>query len=116
MIVNIDILYTKIGTKDNDDKLDCLYPIYLVYPNLPRYGLNHDPDYVYSNILKHFKPVKTFKAGDLILFKFKNKYHFGIYTKNNIFCHFLSKGNLRLTNINKYKKYINGVYRQWFKQ
>lgn len=111
--MNLDNLYKNIGRANLI--LDCLYPIYLLYPDLPIYEINHDPKYVYNSIHKHFKEIlnENLQDGDLILFEFENGFHFGIYCKPNKFFHYLANHKLRLTRFTHYKKYVKGYFRRW---
>jgi len=109
--MNLDILHKHIGKSNKE--LDCLFPIYLLYPELPKYDINQDKTYVYESILKHCNKVDNLRLGDLILFKFLNGYHFGIYAGKGNFFHYLRHGNLRLTNLRRYIKYIEGYFRKW---
>jgi cell wall-associated NlpC family hydrolase len=107
--MDIEILYKKIGTYD--EKLDCLYTGYLVYPDIPIYEIKQDKDYFIPLIEKHFFKVDDLKKGDLLILQFYNGFHFGIYAENDKFFHCCSKHKLRLSELRKYKKNLVGIYR-----
>ncbi|HSA06138.1 MAG TPA: NlpC/P60 family protein [Candidatus Gastranaerophilales bacterium] len=111
--MNISILCQNIG--GYDEKLDCLYTVYLLYPEIPSYNLIQDENYFVPLINKYFIEIQTPEQGDLLLFKLFNGFHFGIYAGDDKFFHCCKKHKLRLTNLSAYKKFLKGVYK-WFHQ
>lgn len=116
--MNLNVLYQHIGTYSRE--LDCLYPVYLLYPRIPKYKIIQDEDYFLPLVKKYFKEIalskKTiFIKGDLLIFKLYNGFHFGIYAGNEEFFHFCKRHNLRITRLSGYKKFLKGVYR-WYHQ
>jgi len=107
--MNINILYNHIGTID--ETLDCLYPIYLLYPQIPRYELIHDEEYFIPLVNKHFKEIQELITGDLLFFKLPNDYHFGVYAGGGNFFHCCKKHKLRISRLSGYKKFLRGSYR-----
>ncbi len=114
--MNIDILYKNIGAID--EKLDCLFPAYLVYPDVPKYELIHEKNYILTSLEKHFKKIDEIDllAGDLILFQFFDMFHFGVYAEDKKFFHCCKKHKLRLGNLERYRRYIKGFYQKWHLQ
>jgi len=111
--MNLDILFKNIGKID--EKLDCLYPMYLLYPQIPKYKLIQDEKYFKPLINKHFYKTDSPEKGDLLLFRLFNGFHFGIYAEDGKFFHCCKKHKLRLTNLSGYKKFLEGCYK-WFNQ
>lgn len=107
----IKILDKNIG--NYDEKLDCLLPVYLIYPNIKKYKIINDFNYFIPKVLEYFAEVDSYKMikGDLIVFKFPNGYHFGVHAGNNKFYHCCKNHKLRVTKMNYYSKYIMGVFR-----
>ncbi len=109
--MNLNILFQKLGSID--EKLDCLYPIYLLYPKIPKYKLIQDEEYIKTLVNKHFTEISItdVQKGNLLIFKFFNGFHFGIYAGNNKFFHCCNKHKLRLTNLSAYKKFLRGTFK-----
>ena len=113
--MNFNNLYSHIGSYD--EKLDCLYPVYLLHPEIPKYKIIQDEAYFKPIIKKHFKQVnsKEPQKGDLLVFKLFNGFHFGIYAGNNDFFHCCKKHKLRVSKLSIYNKFLKDIYR-WYKQ
>ncbi|OGI00480.1 MAG: hypothetical protein A2Y25_12075 [Candidatus Melainabacteria bacterium GWF2_37_15] len=107
--MNINILFQNIGSID--EKLDCLYPVYLLYPEIPKYEFIYDEEYFTPLIKRHFREIEEFNAGDLLVFKLLNSFHFGIYAGNGNFFHCCKKHKLRISRLSGYKKYLKGCYK-----
>ena len=107
--MNINILFQNIGSVD--EKLDCLYPVYLLYPEIPKYELIHDEEYFTPLIKKHFREIEELSTGDLLVFKMFNNFHFGIYAGKGTFFHCCKKHKLRVSRLSGYKKYLKGCYK-----
>ncbi len=107
--MDLNILYKNIGTID--ETLDCTYPVYLLYPQIPRYELIHDEEYFIPLVKKHFKETYELNTGDLIVFKLPNDYHFGIYAGEGKFFHCCRRHKLRVSRLSGYRKYLRGCYR-----
>ncbi len=108
--MNLNILYKHIGT--TDEKLDCLYPIYLLYPQIPRYEIIYDEEYFMPLVKKHFAGTKKPEPGDLLIFKMLNNYHFGIYAGEGKFFHCCKKHKLRVSRLGGYGRFLRGCYRR----
>lgn len=106
--MKLDILYQKVGTID--EALDCLYPVYLLYPDIPKYRIIYDENYFNPLIKKHFEETQEIKAGDLIVFRLLNNYHFGIYAGNGEFFHCCKRHKLRVSRLAGYRKLLIGCY------
>lgn len=112
--MNVGVIHDYIGTYS--EKLDCLYPVYLVYQEIPHYNIVNDPAYFQPLIEKHFIPAADEpQEGDLLVFKLLNGYHFGIYVGDGRFAHCCKKYKLRISRLSMFEKYLKGVYR-WFRQ
>jgi hypothetical protein len=110
--MNLDVLKNNIGTIN--ERQDCLYPVYLLYPDLNEYEVIQDEDYFNPIILQNFSPIsiEELKDGDLIVLKFFNGYHFAIYKEKNQIYHCCAKFKLRISSLEKYQKNIIGCYRR----
>jgi cell wall-associated NlpC family hydrolase len=103
------ILYDRIG--GYDEKYDCLYPVYLLYPEIPLYERIQDENYFSPLIDRHFSLVKEPQKGDMLVFKFFNGYHFGVYAGGKQFFHCCEKFGLRISRLSGYRKFLKGIYR-----
>lgn len=111
--MDLNNLYKKIGSYDAN--YDCLYPVYLLYPNIPDYEHIQDEKYIKSLIHRHFSLVKEAQTGDMLLFIFSNGFHFGVYAGTEKFFHCCEKFGLRISRLSGYSKYLKGIYR-WSNQ
>ncbi len=111
--MNLEVLLKNIG--NYSQKLDCLYPVYLLYPKIPEYQLIQDEKYFQPLIKKHFKKTKNLQTGNLLVFKFANGYHFGIYAGNGSFFHCCKKHKLRISRLSGYRNFLKDIYR-WYRQ
>ncbi len=111
--MNLSILFEKIGSYN--EKLDCLYPIYLLFPEIPEYRLVQDEAYFKPLIKKYFTEVNELKKGDLLVFKFLNGFHFGIYEEKGNFFHCCKRHRLRISGLSGYKTFLKDIYR-WHHQ
>lgn len=111
--MNLDILSENIGGYCK--KLDCLYPVYLLYPKIPYYRLIQSEAYFKPLIEKHFNRVHKLQKGDMLVFRFANGFHFGIYAGNEEFFHCCNTFKLRISRLSGYKKFLRGIYR-WYHQ
>ena len=113
--MNLDNLYKHTG--GYEENLDCLYPVYLLYPEIPKYKLIQNESYFRPLIEKYFHPVslKNIQKGDLLLFKMFNGFHFGIYAGHDKFFHCCKTHKLRLSRLSGYKKFLKDTYR-WYRQ
>lgn len=107
--MSLELLYKHIGSYN--EQLDCLYPVYLLYPEIPKYKLVQDENYFQPLIEKYFCKTAESKEGDLLVFKFQNKFHFGIYNGCGKFFHCCKKFKLRLSRMKLYQKSLKGIYR-----
>lgn len=107
--MNLNKLFDSIGTIDAE--LDCLYPVYLLYPEIPRYRIIYDEKYFMPLVKKHFEETKDIEAGDLLLFLIFNSFHFGIYAGDNKFFHCCKNHKLRISRFSGYKGFLKGVYK-----
>lgn len=107
--MNLENLYTSIGSYDPN--LDCLLPVYILYPQIPRYELIYNEEYFIPLVKKHFKETNELNAGDLLIFKLPNSFHFGIYACDGEFFHCCKKHKLRVSRLSGYRKYLIGQYR-----
>jgi hypothetical protein len=105
-------LYDYIGVKQDSDKLDCLTPVYLMYPDLPKYRYNLDFDYIIKCFKKNFIEVKDPQINDVIIIGNlkKQALHFGVYAGSNKFFHCCNGHGLRVSNLSFYT--ILKVFRQ----
>jgi len=102
--MNLDILYNNIGKKfDIDNYLGCLMPLYLLYPEIPKFQYFDNPFYFMPKVKRYFNSIeyKDLKAGDLIIFN-KKFNHFGIYASNDKFFHCLKDQDLRISRLSNY--------------
>jgi len=113
--MNLNNLYRHTGTYNPE--LDCLYPVYLLYPGIPEYELIQDEAYFKPLIEKHFRGINPneLESGDLLVFKMFNGFHFGIYAGENRFFHCCKNHNLRISRLSGYKKFLKDTYR-WYRQ
>jgi hypothetical protein len=109
--MNLDVLQNKIGTID--EQLDCLYPVYLLYPEVPRYEIYHDIVYFKPIVEQYCKQISQdeLKNGDIVVLRFFNGFHFTIYQEVDQIFHCCKTFKLRISNLNKYRKFIVGCYR-----
>lgn len=107
--MNINILYKNIGTID--ETLDCLYPVYLLYPQIPEYEIIYDENYFTPLIKRHFCETEELKTGDLLVFRLPNNFHFGIYAGDGQFFHCCKRHKLRISRLSGYIKFLRGSYR-----
>ena len=107
--MNTGHLYKYIGTYD--ERMDCLYPGYLMYPEVPIYEIRQDEDYFLPLLAKHFIKVDEPQEGDLLVFKFRKGFHFGVYNEYGKFFHCCKRFKLRLSRLQTYQKSLKGIYR-----
>ncbi len=107
--MSLKILFQNIGSYS--DKLDCLYPIYLLHPEIPQYELIQDENYFLPLVKKHFIQVNEPQKGDLLVFKFAVGFHFGIYAGNRKFFHCCKRHKLRISRLSGYQNLLKGIYR-----
>jgi len=102
-------LFENIGSYDAE--LDCLYPVYLAYPEIPKHEIVQDEAYIMPLLLKYFDRVEDLQKGDLLLFEFFDGFHFGVYAGVNQFFHCCKNHKLRISRLSVYSKYQKGGFR-----
>lgn len=123
-------LHDKIGTlyRRVDEQgyiLGCLLPMYLLYPQLPRYRweeIQKDKywrNFCFREFKKYLKevPLEEIKKGDIILFWMpRGAFHLGICAGNDEMFHCWQSGKMELVKMSTYcfHKRLEGVYR-WHK-
>ena len=117
MIEKINELKSKVGTPyqmfdENKNYIGCFYPIYFVYPNLPRYPLpsdNHQANYHYgmAKILQSAKEIqeKDLQAGDVVACKFNNELHVALYIGEQRIIHVFRGHTLQISRLKILKDY-----------
>lgn len=108
-------LYNYIGIKQDKNLLDCLTPIYLLYPNLPKYNYDLDFEHIDKCFKNHFFEATDLKVNDVIVIGnfAKQQIHFGIYAGNDKFFHCCNDQGLRVSKLSIYK--VIKVYRRYEK-
>ena len=106
--MNLKILDENIGKPYLEQTMGCMYPAYLLRPDVPEYDFNLDIDYFLPLVKKHCKEIdiRTIESGDLVMIKIRSDYHFGIFKEPNMIYHCTQNSKLRLSRIDIYKKYI----------
>lgn len=103
-----------------DDKgfaLGCLTPIYLLYPDAPRFyfpiGINWA-----DGALNHFKKycdqidIKNIQSGDIVLFNIpKGRIHASIYIGNDLIVQCVAEQAMQMNRLTQYSKRINSIFR-----
>jgi len=91
MLEKIEILKGKVGTSyqmffEDGNYCGCFFPIYEVFPNLPRFPLpSANPednwDYGMDKIFKSAFEIKKedLQSGDILVTKFNNELHVALY-------------------------------------
>lgn len=109
----MDVLYQNIGKEYTEDLLGCAMPVYLLYPEIPKYEYKNDPEYFMPLVQKHFDevPKEELAEGDLIILNVKRSHHFCIYAGKSMIFHCTKDKSFRLSKIDKYLKYVENCYR-----
>ena len=117
MIEKINELKSKVGTPyqmfdENKNYIGCFYPIYYIYPHLPRYPLpsdNHQANYRYgmAKILQSAKEIqeKDLQAGDVVACKFNNELHVALYIGDQRIIHVFRGHTLQISRLKILKDY-----------
>lgn len=89
----------------------CFYPVYKMYPRLPRYKLpyvdNDEKNYIKGIALvkRHFKEVKTLEKGDIIATKFRDELHVALYIGEGKILHVFKEHKLQINRLNFFRDY-----------
>ena len=111
--VDLTVLEEHIGDKYSENTMGCLSPVYLLYPNLPKYKFINDRSYFLPIIHNHCaeKTLTEINDGDLLMIKVRNDYHFAIFKSPDLIFHCTENAKLRLSKIDLYKKYLVNVFK-----
>lgn len=97
--------------------LGCMLPIYLLYPEIPKYAWPPQDNFIdyFMNLLsKHgdLIPIEEIQIGDVVairaLFGFL---HVGVYIGNDEIIHCMTGDSLEKCRLSQFSRRINGIFR-----
>jgi hypothetical protein len=96
--------------------LNCLYPLYVAYPDLPRYKMpkGNAFEFALKKFQEHLKKIdpKDIQKGDIVIFyKLQRTLHVGIYVGNDKVIH-CGLERVELLRLKTVKHLIQWVYRK----
>lgn len=114
----IEKLIEKVGTPyqmffDDGTYLGCFFPIYELYPDLPKFNLPYvDPlnpqnfEYGISKISENADEIKEeeLQIGDVICTKYREELHTALYIGKNKFIHVFRDHSLQINNLSFFRK------------
>jgi cell wall-associated NlpC family hydrolase len=105
--MTLTALWKSVG-RAYDVEQACVMPIYIMWPDMPRFEVVDEPGYIWDIINKYCDrvPEKDLKAGDLLVFDFGDKRHFGIYAGRDKFFHVSLSHKLRVSPLRRYRKWL----------
>lgn len=116
-----DFLKSLVGRPYRDfdaegNYLGCFEPLYLLYPDLPKYPLPKSSKAYFSlgtqRIFENFEQVEMPKTLDMILFCFrKDMLHVGIYVEGRKFLHVQRGSAFEIQRLALYENKILGYYK-----
>ena len=104
-------LLSKIGEEyqmffEDGNYRGCFYPVYVLYPHLPKYPLNaKDPseswEYGLNLILNHADRIKGVEAkeGDLLVCRYNNELHVAVVLADNKCIHVFRGHTMRINRL-----------------
>jgi hypothetical protein len=111
--MNLDNLYKNIGKEYTENLLGCVMPIYLLYPEIPKYEYKDDTEYFLPLVKKHFSEItkNDLKEGDLIILNTKKCNHFCIFAGKNKFFHCTEASKLQISKLDRYLNYVKYYFK-----
>jgi len=114
----IDNLIKKVGTKyqmffEDGNYLGCFFPVYEVFPNLPKFPLPdmdlQNPknfEYGVTKILEYANEISEndLKIGDIICTKYREELHVALYIGKGKFIHVFRDHSLQINNLSFFRK------------
>lgn len=114
----IELLLEQVGrpyemlNQDDGTYQGCFYPIQFLYPHLKRYKIrsqNHSKNYLYGikKIQKHCYEISPddMKSGDIIVTKFRDVLHVGIYLDYGKVIHVFNGHKLQIGRLKMFKDF-----------
>ena len=120
--MNLEKLTKTIGKKyqetdENGNYIGCFEPMYMLYPDIPRFQFLQNVDY-FSHSLEKIKETlkeirkEEIKEGDIIVFKMPRKVlHIAVYIGNGKIIQTFKNSSMQINKVNLDSKRIIGVYR-----
>lgn len=113
---NIEELLKQVGKPyqmldKNGKYLGCFFPMYFLYPNIPKYTLTKAEDALYENCIDEFYKYCTeiekeeLKKGDLLAINFKNILHVAIYYEFGKIIHIFNGRTLEIARLKMFKDF-----------
>lgn len=107
--------YQKFDTEGN--YINCFSPVYLMYPNCPRFKKpksNKCFEYALLKVKKYCTEIQKEKMQPfdiIVFFKLFRAMHIGIYLGDGLILHCAMSGKYEIIKLTKYWEYIKGVFR-----
>lgn len=102
----------------NGKALGCMMPVYMLYPDIPRYDWPKEDkqfaDKVLALLKRHGNPVKIeeIKSGDVVAIRaFFNFLHIAVYVGNDIVVHCSPDNNMESFRLSLVRRNVKGVFR-----
>lgn len=103
---------------DNDGSaLGCMMPVYMLYPDIPRYAwpdAQTFPETVLNLLKKHGQtiPESEMQPGDVLAFRMPfNLLHMGVYIGNDQIVHCMTNDTMEICRLSFIIRRLEGVFR-----